>query len=927
MLPLTLLAAPQAPSNLNLTPHTHSVDISWSDNSLNESGFKIFRDDRLVGIVGPNITNYTDLGLESSTTYRYTIKATDDELVEFRMKNLQFDKDKTPHYGIFIDSDNNPNSGYIKDKIKGADLFLEDSKIYLRTETSSKWSKWRELGKFYSLKIDGSDTIAIVPKNLLNGITIKSNAPLLAYHYDENWVKKHAGNGGLTSSDIGSLIDSSFKFALKHNPHGVELVSVSSYGRELLVSEQKSVLFSAKIRNISTKDDISITAKSGWQNVSVDEVRNGSLITLSNPLDTNLPSTLKAIVSIQKRAKGLDFDMKIEGVGEHHSLMELNFPNISFKASSNSHLFISYHFGMVIDDPAKNAKEIKSWSYPLGMGSVAAGMQYMAYYDDEGKGLYFGFADPDAGVKNLLAEGKDGSITIGSNIPVENMTLPNNDYSYPGAFQLRAFEGDWFDAAMIYKEWVQSKANYRVVDNLHREERLLALAKNDLQGTQAIWNQSENKNYKVTTITDMFTDLKNELDSGGEDIVLGAYWYAPYGRINESQFPSFIPHEDISKINRILKDRFADKINLMIYTNAYLYDKHISDPQSLDIPSFEDMKDSVAVDINGQVYEQTWEGGVFARMDPSQTKWQDLLAKIHHKYLNPLQDDGVLLDQVTAGSNMLCFNKNHHHPLGGGHYWREGYVQLLKKLHKSYSDNRYFISEAFNDSLVNEIVGYETIYYINKNMVPAVQAVYGDKVEFIGARSGGNTYDDNVSKADSPNLYATQMVSFIYGNIPGYFYPDIADINNHNANTQRVRAMKFVRRLATMRHKLKEFLSNAVMLRPLKVEGDIPTIVIPAVEGDHPIDEGSIPAILNSVWKSKSGKIALIFANAQNSDSNQNINFSFNFDASKYGIDGEFGVVEVKESSSQDLGSFSGSFSKNITLTASDIIAYIIEPK
>ena len=70
LMPLALMATPQAPSDLKLTAHTHSVDITWSDKSQDESGFKIFRDDRLISIVAPNITSYTDLGLESGTIYR-----------------------------------------------------------------------------------------------------------------------------------------------------------------------------------------------------------------------------------------------------------------------------------------------------------------------------------------------------------------------------------------------------------------------------------------------------------------------------------------------------------------------------------------------------------------------------------------------------------------------------------------------------------------------------------------------------------------------------------------------------------------------------------------------------------------------------------------------------------------------------------------
>ncbi len=75
----SLLATPNAPSDLILEPlSSSSVKISWRDNSHNETGFKIFRDDHLITITPPNQTLFTDTGLKPATTYRYTVRATDD---------------------------------------------------------------------------------------------------------------------------------------------------------------------------------------------------------------------------------------------------------------------------------------------------------------------------------------------------------------------------------------------------------------------------------------------------------------------------------------------------------------------------------------------------------------------------------------------------------------------------------------------------------------------------------------------------------------------------------------------------------------------------------------------------------------------------------------------------------------------------------
>jgi len=77
-LPLWLLAVPNAPLNLSLSPTAHDVTVAWSDDSDDETGFKVFRDGVLIQQTAANVTSYTDTGLLPNTSYTYTVKATDD---------------------------------------------------------------------------------------------------------------------------------------------------------------------------------------------------------------------------------------------------------------------------------------------------------------------------------------------------------------------------------------------------------------------------------------------------------------------------------------------------------------------------------------------------------------------------------------------------------------------------------------------------------------------------------------------------------------------------------------------------------------------------------------------------------------------------------------------------------------------------------
>jgi hypothetical protein len=73
---------PAAPSNLVATAVSSSeIDLSWTDNSDNETEFQIERstDGGLtftqIATVGPSVTTYFDTGLTAATMYSYRVRA------------------------------------------------------------------------------------------------------------------------------------------------------------------------------------------------------------------------------------------------------------------------------------------------------------------------------------------------------------------------------------------------------------------------------------------------------------------------------------------------------------------------------------------------------------------------------------------------------------------------------------------------------------------------------------------------------------------------------------------------------------------------------------------------------------------------------------------------------------------------------------
>ncbi len=74
--PAPVQAPPQVPSNLEVeAASADTVAVRWLDNSDNEQGYRVYRDNILVGKVGANVQEYQVTGLQQGATYTFTVKS------------------------------------------------------------------------------------------------------------------------------------------------------------------------------------------------------------------------------------------------------------------------------------------------------------------------------------------------------------------------------------------------------------------------------------------------------------------------------------------------------------------------------------------------------------------------------------------------------------------------------------------------------------------------------------------------------------------------------------------------------------------------------------------------------------------------------------------------------------------------------------
>ena len=103
---------------------------------------------------------------------------------------------------------------------------------------------------------------------------------------------------------------------------------------------------------------------------------------------------------------------------------------------------------------------------------------------------------------------------------------------------------------------------------------------------------------------------------------------------------------------------------------------------------------------------------------------------------------GVYMDQIAAASPELCFDRTHGHPLGGGHWWTEGYWALLESIRRAKPADCILTTECNAEPYTQVFDGYLTWHWQFDGQVPVFPAVYGGAIQMFGrAYRGGPTKD------------------------------------------------------------------------------------------------------------------------------------------------------------------------------------------
>ncbi len=628
---------------------------------------------------------------------------------------------------------------------------------------------------------------------------------------------------------------------------------VDTVSGQRLTAAKPSPFFSILLRNAETKEEVRLAADSGWSKTEAASSADG--LRWEAPLDKRL-GDLRVVVRpiLDSSPHGIGWKIAVEGQRSPWALWRVVFPAVAVP---------DLGAGGCVFFP-KGAGEVQRgvWQRPFRFtGTYPSGwttMQFMAAYREDLKsGLSLAIHDPYGGTKDLLCESRpeDRAVVLAYDHPAPDMGVPGNRFELSGQAVLQLLQGDWFDAAVAYRDWVRREAKWY--------PKLAADGRPDTplwMRELSAWSLGGGRPQDCVGAMKGFAQFLG--------IPTGFHWYNWHQIPFDNDYPHYFPtHPGFADGVRELQ---SANVSVMPYINGRLWDTR--DKGKDDFEFTKVALPAVSKNEQGEPYTETYgskesDGSPvrLGAMCPSTELWQNKVRQIVLRLMNECGVKGVYIDQVAAAAPTLCFDKSHGHPLGGGHWWTEGYWKLLDAIRREMPKDRMLTTECNGEPYIRCFDGYLTWHWQYDGQVPAFPAVYGGAIQMFGRSYGGGE-----TKNLALRMRAGQQL--VFGEQIGWINPAMA-MEKDNA--------EFFKSVVLLRHHLRRYFHAGEMARPPKLAGQIPTVRADWQWGGTAWV--ATDAVLTGAWRRPAEKrLALIFVNV----GDQPLSARIAYDAKPYGFQG-----------------------------------------
>ena len=672
--------------------------------------------------------------------------------------------------------------------------------------------------------------LSIGDRDLENKFKVKKNEKYFNSILLKNLLKENVNLSKPLEKGLQLFHNNQIGVGFYKNRNSINLISLFDITRETeLLNNNNTSIF--RISLLRGKDTIKLNNESSWKSVNLQwKEDNNPILSLyfSDPLDIKLKG-ISVICEVEFVNNFTNWTLETLLPEKGLSLLESEFPSIYAgpigKKPEENVLHYPKASGIASGSPYNSGINY-SEVYP----NWRATYQMLGLYNKQA-GLYIASHDPTGSVKTISAITDEEKVSFRFSWPAPNMGVDGNGYKLPGKVILGSIEGTWYEAAMIYKDWVKEQAPWWPPPPSKRLSRIQDIA---------VWVQHESGG-NISTLVEEVLEFAKFMG-----VPTGFHWYVWHKIPFDNDYPHFFPAKEgfIDAVHQ-LEDA---GIRVMPYINGRLWDADLDDFKSEGIKA-------VTKNEKGEPYIEDYGNGVRnAVMNPVTQIWQKKIKEIVLRLQKESGTSGVYLDQISAASPKLCMDKSHGHPVGGGSWWLDqGYYKLLSAIRDDMPEGAFLTSEAMAEPynhLLDGLLSWNSQFQDQK---PIYSAIYGGKISIFGRNNpvGPDKHKALIMRAGQQLVFGEQL---------GWISPKIL---------KEKKPAKFLKKMAENRYKFINYFVGGQMMFPPKVYGEIPNITADWEWGENNPSEITLSALQRGAWKSNNSGIINIFVNI----SDKKINF------------------------------------------------------
>ena len=529
--------------------------------------------------------------------------------------------------------------------------------------------------------------------------------------------------------------------------------------------------------------------------------------------------------------------------------------------------------------------------------------------------VYFATKDPEGSAKDFVVDPGDRSMTI-VHYP-ENMGVAGSDYAgyYPA--ELGVYQGTWLEAAERYRTWAL-KQKWLQAGRLSQRTDVPELVKNVgawiMEGWE--WDGAHFPPAGQDGPPQMTERVLAAQKWLGMPVAL--QWYNWHHMVADNDYPHYLPPRP--GFAEHVKDMVNQGVLVMPYTNGSSCDYNI--------PDFAVWGPHAILDEAGAYRMYLYEEGAgrLLSMCPTQATWQNVITNLFNNLVVDYGVNGVYIDQIAAMPHELCFAREHGHPLGGGHYWADGYHDMLRKI-RNYSDrdgrNPVLTSEASDEVFLDVMDAGcwpteptdSAVPGMELSEIPLMNVIYSGYTIFFGSP---------INLARSERLFRYwQARCLIDGRQLGFMGLDLFKAENSSK-------AEVLRQCARCRMATKQFLQYGRLLGPIQPENALPVFTEEGFGHDSSwqnrpgfYHKGKAPAAEGRLWQAENGDLAVFLANYVD----ETTDFKYSLDPAKYGLKGtRFELKEIGPQAAVSHSTIAGKIERTEALAPRQIKVIEITP-